>query len=274
MAKQVDRPLLVQIPEAQHDISWHGLQQAASTTNFLGCEYIWLEFLCLNQLSKKDKALQIPNMGNIYKITAAVLVVICGIQAAHDLHSSSEWMEHTWTLQEATLCRNTYVIFQWGKEGHDYLHRDGSTCWIRKMPGGIAYASLVDLLAMVGKPPKLTLVAEYDVMESALENKSQNESADSDDASSKSSFDIFYDTTVGAAPVYEAGKMSGMSSGETVDMLLEPVAKNTANQGFQRIKCFNFSSQAGRLLRDILKIGRLGLRSCISNLTFSRMASL
>jgi hypothetical protein len=105
---------------------------------------------------------------------------------------------------------------------------------------------------MVGKPPKLTLVAEYDVMESALENKSQNESADSDDANSKSSFDIFYDMTVGAAPVYEAGKMPGMSSEEAVDMLLELVAKNTANQGFQRIKCFNFSSQAGRLLRDIL----------------------
>jgi hypothetical protein len=88
--EQLDRPLLVQIPKAHHDISWHGLQQAASTTNFLGCEYIWLESLCLNQLSKKDKALQILNMGNIYKITAAVLVVIGGIQAAHDLHSSSE----------------------------------------------------------------------------------------------------------------------------------------------------------------------------------------
>jgi len=71
---------------------------------YLGCEYIWLDFVCLNQLSKIDKQIQISNMGKICKNAAAVLIMVGGVQAAQSLHTKSTWIERARTLQEATFC--------------------------------------------------------------------------------------------------------------------------------------------------------------------------
>src|ERR1700737_3212737 len=182
-ASTANRPLFVDTGDKQpKDISWHGLQQAATVAKHMGCEYIWLDFVCLNQLSSKDKKIQIANMGEIYKHATAVLIMVGGVQAAHDLHSGSKWIDRAWTLQEATLNQYAYVIMQWDKGGTGRLEKDGEeVCWIRKMEGDIGYAPLIHLLGMVGKPPKLDIVADFGVFYAKDEKDGSDEDSDGED---------------------------------------------------------------------------------------------
>ncbi|KAK5662518.1 hypothetical protein OQA88_8430 [Cercophora sp. LCS_1] len=111
LAEQANRPLDITIEDAQlHRISWHGLCQAAFAARHLGCEYLWLDFICLHQTSSLDKKLQIENMGHIYSRAKAVIVMPGGVAAAQDARDEAYWIERAWTLQEATLCPNTHAL--------------------------------------------------------------------------------------------------------------------------------------------------------------------
>ncbi|KAL7801060.1 heterokaryon incompatibility protein domain-containing protein [Trichoderma afarasin] len=111
-----NRPLHIDMGEASPStISWHGLRQAALAARHLGCELLWLDFICVHQNSLDDKKLQIPNMGNIYKNATAVIVMLGGVSAAQDFEIETEWATRAWTVQEAALCPNTYVL------GMDYV---------------------------------------------------------------------------------------------------------------------------------------------------------
>ncbi|KAF3070147.1 hypothetical protein CFAM422_007004 [Trichoderma lentiforme] len=54
-------------------------------------------------------------MGNIYKNATAVIVMPGGVSAAQDFGIETEWATRAWTVQEAALCPNTYVL------GMDYV---------------------------------------------------------------------------------------------------------------------------------------------------------
>ncbi|KAM6487495.1 hypothetical protein HDV62DRAFT_155026 [Trichoderma sp. SZMC 28011] len=111
-----NRPLHIDMGEdSPSTISWHGLRQAALAARHLGCELLWLDFICVHQNSLDDKKLQIPNMGNIYKNATAVIVMPGGVSAAQDFEIETEWATRAWTVQEAALCPNTYVL------GMDYV---------------------------------------------------------------------------------------------------------------------------------------------------------
>ncbi|KAL7954782.1 hypothetical protein V8C34DRAFT_293438 [Trichoderma compactum] len=116
LSKIANRPLHIDMGEQPpYTISWHGLRQAAFAARHLGCELVWLDFICVHQSSLDDKKLQIPNMGNIYKNAAAVIVMPGGVSAAQDFEIETEWATRAWTVQEAALCPNTYVL------GIDYV---------------------------------------------------------------------------------------------------------------------------------------------------------
>jgi hypothetical protein len=65
-----------------HEISWLGLVQAATAAEDLGCEYLWLDLLCLNQVDSEDRRKQIANMHRIFANAAAVVVMPGGLSAA------------------------------------------------------------------------------------------------------------------------------------------------------------------------------------------------
>jgi hypothetical protein len=117
ISDRINRPLEIEVgPERPHTISWHGLIQAARAAKHLRCDYLWLDFLCLHQLSKTDKALQIKNMKNIYQYAKVVLVMPGGVSAAQPQDKDASSINRAWTLQEATLNPNTYVLLDWRQE--------------------------------------------------------------------------------------------------------------------------------------------------------------
>jgi len=97
-----------------------GLTQAAMAARKLGCDYIWLDLLCLNQRSSGDKKLQVKNMANIYRKAGAVLIMFGGCGAAQGLDKTSPWIDRAWTLQEATLngYGTTWGLVEWTLPGY------------------------------------------------------------------------------------------------------------------------------------------------------------
>ncbi|KAM6495080.1 hypothetical protein JOM56_009703 [Amanita muscaria] len=119
-AKHARRPLKVRIKDKPYTqvISWHGLVEAADAASQLGCTYLWLDFLCIDQIPRdeenREKQLQIYNMGNIYKNARNVICMLGGVSAVQSLTSRTGWMDRAWTLQEATLnWRRTYAYVKW-----------------------------------------------------------------------------------------------------------------------------------------------------------------
>ncbi|KAL6800556.1 hypothetical protein J3E68DRAFT_398554, partial [Trichoderma sp. SZMC 28012] len=111
ISQNANRPLDIEIGEdSPHNISWHGLQQAALAARHLKYDLLWLDFICLNQTSSSDKKLQVQQMGYLYEKAAAVIVMPGGVSAAQAVELEAPWITRAWTLQEATLCPKTYVL--------------------------------------------------------------------------------------------------------------------------------------------------------------------
>jgi len=99
-----------------HEIHWHGLVDAARAAERLKCEYLWLDLLCIDQVDRNetgDKKKQIQIMGKIYERAEAVIVMVGGVGAVQGVDAASAWIDRAWTLQEASLCENTYVLVNW-----------------------------------------------------------------------------------------------------------------------------------------------------------------
>jgi hypothetical protein len=118
IANEKERPLWIKIEDKPigkqrfKKISWYGLVEAANAANTLGCEYLWLDFLCLDQLSPRgdddhDKAMQINNMANIYMHAKAVICMLGGVSAVQAADKETAWMDRAWTLQEALINHNS-----------------------------------------------------------------------------------------------------------------------------------------------------------------------
>ena len=104
----------------RHSIDWRGLVDAARAAKLLQCEYLWLDLLCIDQVDRTrtneeagDKKKQIEKMGMIYERAGAVLVMVGGVGAVQGVDNPSAWIDRAWTLQEASLCDNTYVLVNW-----------------------------------------------------------------------------------------------------------------------------------------------------------------
>jgi Heterokaryon incompatibility protein (HET) len=89
-SKRAERPLLIETGLSKpHEISWLGLVQAAIAAKVLKCDYLWLDLLCLDQLSNDDKKAQIMNMHRIYSNATAVVVMFGGVSAAQGVDQLS-----------------------------------------------------------------------------------------------------------------------------------------------------------------------------------------
>jgi hypothetical protein len=139
-----DRPLSVDTGKSKpHVISWLGLTQAATAAKELQCGYLWLDFLCLNQRSPQDKALQIQNMAKVYSNAGAVIVMVGGVGAAQSISSTSSWINRAWTLQEATLCDETYVLV---RATPGSITSDTGHIFLKILDGDIAIARLSEVV--------------------------------------------------------------------------------------------------------------------------------
>ncbi|EXJ57526.1 hypothetical protein A1O7_07874 [Cladophialophora yegresii CBS 114405] len=113
-SNQANRPLRVKLRNGTfHTISWLGLVQAATAAQYSHCEYIWLDLLCIDQTSPKDKVLQIPNMAKIFSNASTTLIMVGGVHAAQSLDRPSAYMQRSWTFQEAILGPDARVLVHW-----------------------------------------------------------------------------------------------------------------------------------------------------------------
>ncbi|EWC47892.1 hypothetical protein DRE_02774 [Drechslerella stenobrocha 248] len=99
-------------------ISWEGLQDVAraikKSTKLGKAKFLWLDFLCLDQLDSDDKKGQICLMADIYKHSRSVVVMIGGVSSVHGVEKPTGWIDRAWTLQETILNRNrTYAYVKW-----------------------------------------------------------------------------------------------------------------------------------------------------------------
>jgi hypothetical protein len=130
-----------------HDaVIWFGLVQAAHGAAHLGCEYLWLDLLCIDQTSAGDKRLQIKNMGTIYQRAEVVLVMFGGVSAVQGMGSCAYWIDRAWTLQEAILCSKTYGLVRWDYGGSIRILGPNPVDFMKVGQHGIALVAIRELL--------------------------------------------------------------------------------------------------------------------------------
>jgi hypothetical protein len=71
-----------------------------------GADHIWLDRICIAQKSGEDKAWQIQHMAAIFKIACRVWWFQAGSE------NWSNWINRSWTLQEALLPKSTKCVFK------------------------------------------------------------------------------------------------------------------------------------------------------------------
>ncbi|KUI65812.1 hypothetical protein VM1G_02515 [Cytospora mali] len=81
-----------------------------------GATHLWLDRICIMQMSETDKRWQIQRMYEVYQRCHVCIVVPGGIQCLVRLDEETQWIHRGWTLQEAVAPRpeSVYVLFSWG----------------------------------------------------------------------------------------------------------------------------------------------------------------
>jgi Heterokaryon incompatibility protein (HET) len=71
----------------------------------IGFRYVWIDCLCINQNSTKDKEEEIPNMGDYYRNCDVCMVYPDGLSNHPDIRNRPlpRWFKRVWTLQETVL---------------------------------------------------------------------------------------------------------------------------------------------------------------------------
>ena len=155
-----NRPLRIDIGNGKyHQISWHGLCQAAKAAKELKCDYLWLDLVCLHQTSDTDKKLQIKNMGYIYEKAEVVIIMPGGVAAAQGPEHPAPWITRAWTVQEASLCAKAYVLFLSPEPTHGYQYTVSSTgpqYYVTHVDSEIALSDLRALLSCRGPGLKIS----------------------------------------------------------------------------------------------------------------------
>ena len=97
-------------------ISLAVLRTACLAARQSDADLLWIDQICIMQTSAQDKDWQISRMFDLYDRCKVCLVLPGGLQrlAAHD--ESTNWIERSWTLQEA-MPKSTHAIFAWNFGG-------------------------------------------------------------------------------------------------------------------------------------------------------------
>lgn len=75
-------------------------------------DLLWIDQICIRQTSAQDKDWQISNMFDLYDRCRMCLVLPGGLQRLASPGEETNWIERSWTLQEA-MPASTHVIFSW-----------------------------------------------------------------------------------------------------------------------------------------------------------------
>lgn len=99
-------------------ISLAVLRTACLAARQSDADLLWIDQICIMQTSAQDKDWQISRMFDLYDSCKVCLVLPGGLQrlAAHD--ESTNWIERSWTLQEA-MPKSTHAVFAWRFGGGD-----------------------------------------------------------------------------------------------------------------------------------------------------------
>ncbi|EXJ80080.1 hypothetical protein A1O3_08366 [Capronia epimyces CBS 606.96] len=82
-------------------------------------------------------------MAKVYSNAGAVIIMVGGVGAAQSINSTSSWMNRAWTLQEATLCDETYVLV---RATPGSITSDTGHIYLKILHGDIAIARLSELV--------------------------------------------------------------------------------------------------------------------------------
>lgn len=91
------------------------LHDACTAAVARGATHLWLDRICIMQMSKTDKQWQIQKMYEIYQRCHVCIVVPGGVQFLVRLDEETQWIHRGWTLQEVVAPRpeSVYVLFSW-----------------------------------------------------------------------------------------------------------------------------------------------------------------
>ncbi|KAL7905427.1 hypothetical protein GGI35DRAFT_137928 [Trichoderma velutinum] len=112
------RAFNVPIPQAEgaepgDPIGIEVLHEACMASMACGASHLWLDRLCIMQMSKEDKKWQILHMFEIYQRFHVCIVAPGGIQCLVRLDEETQWIHRGWTLQEAVAPPRVVVMFSW-----------------------------------------------------------------------------------------------------------------------------------------------------------------
>ena len=165
ISRNVNRPLNIDTGnDKPHTISWHGLIQAAIAAKYFKCQYLWLDLLCLDQISSTDKKLQIKKMADVYGFSEVTFVMFGGVAAAQAIDKEARWIDRAWTLQEGVVAAkhgivgNRYGLVEWDLPGSAFA----SGIKFTKLANNIAVVPLHQLVESGCKNP-LGSASLYDV---------------------------------------------------------------------------------------------------------------
>ncbi|KAI0381347.1 hypothetical protein F5Y04DRAFT_80278 [Hypomontagnella monticulosa] len=97
-------------------LGWVGLEQIAQAADKYDFKYLWLDFFCIDQIAKNndnEMGLQICIMSDIYTYAKWVMVMIGGMGAVVKADDVTGWMDRAWTLQEAVVNTEVWVLLLW-----------------------------------------------------------------------------------------------------------------------------------------------------------------
>jgi hypothetical protein len=78
--------------------------------------YLWLDRICIMQLSQEDNSWQIRRMAHVYKKCGTCFILPGGLGRLVRLDEETAWINRSWTLQEALVPAATKCLFHWRKK--------------------------------------------------------------------------------------------------------------------------------------------------------------
>lgn len=108
----------VPIPQAQgaepgDPLGVDVLREACVASMACGATHLWLDRLCIMQMSEDDKKWQISHMFEMYRRCHICIVAPGGVQCLVRLDEETQWIHRGWTLQEAVAPPRVVVMFAW-----------------------------------------------------------------------------------------------------------------------------------------------------------------
>lgn len=131
-------------------ISVEVLRLAAVAALFLGCKLVWLDVLCILQADPDDRAWQIQNMYDVYRLCKHCVAIPGGLMRLAAVTEETNWVHRAWTLQEAVAPPSVRFLFAW-TQGTVKYQSNFTLEFTEVEPGVAAVADMTWLLPMAIK---------------------------------------------------------------------------------------------------------------------------